>query len=99
VSLRASRRFALFLNQQKGKPSAMEIKARTLKIESTGDFFKGLVKPKIRISGRWLERAGFKAGGRVSIRCVAPGTIELQSLEAVTANDIEAIDRPIVQNH
>jgi hypothetical protein len=66
----------------------MEIKTRTLKIESTGDFFKGLVKPKIRISGLWLERAGFKPGGRVSIKSIAPGIIELHAVEATkeTAN-------------
>ncbi len=31
---------------------------RTLKIEADGDFWKGLIKPKIRIKGHWLERAG-----------------------------------------
>jgi hypothetical protein len=58
-----------------------EIVTRKLKIESTGDFFKGHVKPKIRISGIWLERAGFKPGGRVNLKCVAPGIIEMHAAE------------------
>ena len=37
---------------------------RTLQIEAEGDFFHGLIKPKIRIMGRWLEQAGFRPGGQ-----------------------------------
>ena len=51
---------------------------RTLKIEADGDFWKGLTKPKIRLMGRWLERAGFSPGNRVQVTCVAPGIIELR---------------------
>ena len=76
----------------------MEDKTRSLKIEATGDFFKGLVKPKIRVSGRWLERAGFRPGGRVSLKCVAPGIIKLQAVEALTANSVEVIDQTITSN-
>ena len=50
---------------------------RTLKIESVGDFFYGRVSPKIRISGRWLERAGFKPGHRVEIQVSQPGILTL----------------------
>ena len=57
---------------------------RTLKIEADGDFWKDLIKPKIRLTGRWLEQAGFRPGDRVHIVCVAPGVIELRSLDAVT---------------
>lgn len=46
---------------------------RMLKIEADGDFWKGLIKPKIRLMGRWLERAGFRPGHCVHITCVAPG--------------------------
>jgi hypothetical protein len=53
---------------------------RTLKIESTGDFFNGTVSPKIRLSGRWLERVGFKPGHRVEIQIVQPGTMTLRFL-------------------
>jgi hypothetical protein len=53
--------------------------SRRLKIESDGDAWKGLVKPKIRLTGRWLERAGFKPGEQVQVICVAPGRIELRT--------------------
>jgi len=53
---------------------------RSLKIEATGDFFKGHVKPKIRLTGNWLERAGFAPGHRVQVNCVAPGIMELRTI-------------------
>ena len=52
---------------------------RKLKIEANGDYWKGLIKPKIRLMGNWLERAGFKPGHRVQVTCIAPGVIELRS--------------------
>ena len=52
---------------------------RTLKIEEEGDYFRGHIKPKIRLMGHWLERAGFKPGTRVSVRCLGSGVIELRS--------------------
>ena len=54
---------------------------RTLKIEADGDFWRGLVRPKIRLIGRWLERAGFRPGNRVVVTRVAPGVLELRSTE------------------
>ena len=60
---------------------------RKLKIEADGDFWKGLMKPKIRLVGRWLARAGFQPGNRVHVTCVAPGVIELRSLEVVMVNE------------
>jgi hypothetical protein len=53
---------------------------RTLKIEETGDAWKGVIKPKIRLMGRWLDKAGFKPGSRVQVVCVGPGVIQLRSL-------------------
>ena len=53
---------------------------RSLKIEEDGDFWKEKLTPKIRLKGCWLERAGFKPGNQVSVKCVAPGIIELRSL-------------------
>ena len=41
---------------------------RILKIEAEGDFFRRKVRPKIRLTGQWLERAGFKPGHRVEVR-------------------------------
>jgi len=53
---------------------------RSLKIEAQqGDRWKAVVKPKIRLIGRWLERAGFKPGAQVQVTCIAPGLIELRS--------------------
>lgn len=53
--------------------------SRTLKIEAEGDCFKGKIKPKIRLNGKWLERAGFKPGNRVTVACIEDGIIELRS--------------------
>lgn len=55
---------------------------RTLKIEADGDRWKG-IKPKIRLMGHWLERAGFRPGNRVHVACVAPGMIELRSSDTL----------------
>lgn len=62
-------------------------RVRTLKIEPDGDFFKGLIKPKIRLMGYWLARAGFKPGNRVSITCIAPGVIELRSADVLLVEE------------
>ena len=53
---------------------------RTLKIEATGDFFRGKVKPKIRLCGKWLEAAGFKPGERVELVVAEPGTMTLRCI-------------------
>jgi hypothetical protein len=54
---------------------------RRLKIEEHGDGWQGLLKPKIRLMGRWLEKAGFKPGGHVHIICTGPGVLELRSTD------------------
>lgn len=56
-----------------------EASARSLKIEEAGDTWKGTIKPKIRLMGQWLDKAGFKPGSRVQVVCVAPGVLELRS--------------------
>jgi hypothetical protein len=66
---------------------------RTLKVEADGDSWKGLIKPKIRLMGRWLERAGFSPGNRVHVACLAPGVIELRSLNALTVNEMKQPSR------
>ena len=63
---------------------------RTLKIEADGDFWRGSAKPKIRLMGRWLERAGFSPGGRVRVTCVAPGIIELRFPDAAGVSGTES---------
>ena len=58
------------------------INSRTLKIEEDGDYWKGNIKPKIRLRGCWLARAGFKPGNHVSVKSIAHGIIELRSSDA-----------------
>ena len=60
---------------------------RRLKIEADGDTWKGLIKPKIRLMGRWLERAGFRPGNHVRVISLAPGIIELRCSDALTGNE------------
>jgi hypothetical protein len=55
---------------------------RTLKIEAVGDFASRKIKPRIRLSGHWLELAGFKPGHRVTIYAIKPGELSLQFKEA-----------------
>jgi hypothetical protein len=54
------------------------MKTRSLKIETTGDFCCGKVTPKIRLTGRWLERAGFRPGHRVEVISEQAGTLTLR---------------------
>ena len=54
---------------------------RSLKVEAIGDFSRRKVIPRIRISGKWLEQAGFKPGHRVQILSDQPGTMSLHLLE------------------
>lgn len=53
--------------------------SRTIKIEEDGDRWKGRTKPKIRLCGNWLERAGFRPGNRVTVIPISQGVIELRS--------------------
>ncbi len=70
-------------------PTAIEspLSQRKLKIEAAGDSWKGRIKPKIRLMGRWLERAGFRPGETVLVTCVAPGILELRSSAQPTSNE------------
>jgi cell division inhibitor SulA len=60
-------------------PNQIGTLVRRLKIEAVGDFWKGLVKPKIRLTGNWLARAGFPSGQTVQVICISPGVLELRS--------------------
>lgn len=66
----------------------LKTKIRTLKIEEDGDFWKGDIKPKIRLRGLWLQQAGFQPGTRVSVNCIAHGVLELRSI--LTLDDTSA---------
>ena len=69
------------------RPNKADPFFRRLKIEADGDPWKGLTIPKIRLMGRWLERAGFSLGSHLQVTCVAPGVIELRAPDASTVND------------
>jgi cell division inhibitor SulA len=60
---------------------------RSLQIEADGDRWQGQIKPKIRLTGRWLEAAGFPPGHRVQVTCVAPGLIELRTPGLVSLSE------------
>jgi len=70
-------------SRKPAKPLELHDSIRTLKIEADGDTWKGSIKPKIRLMGCWLERAGFKPSDRVIISYVAPGVLELRYLGPV----------------
>ncbi len=65
------------------------MKARTLKIEAGGDFWRGKVTPKIRLAGQWLERAGFKPGNRVTIQISEPGILTLKFVAEHDNNSLQ----------
>ena len=72
---------------QSSKRVEADLPMRKLKIEATGDFFRGPTIPKIRLMGQWLERAGFTPGERVRVTCVAPGVIELRAPNALLLSE------------
>jgi hypothetical protein len=51
---------------------------RSLKIEERGDPGRRNTFPGIRLIGKWLERAGFKPGGRVHVHLLANGRLQLE---------------------
>ncbi len=65
------------------------VQVRSLAIETTGDFCYDKVIPRIRIAGKWLERAGFKPGHRVQVQLDQPGTLTLRFLELADTNPKE----------
>jgi hypothetical protein len=58
---------------------------RSLKIEADGDGWARKIKPKIRLKGNWLERAGFRPGGRVKVTSVMVGVMEIRSEDMALA--------------
>lgn len=65
---------------------------RTLKIEESGDRWKRQTRPKIRLEGRWLQKAGFPAGNRVTVSLISEGIIELRCGFAGTAPEIRSTE-------
>lgn len=68
---------------------------RKLKIEADGDPWKGLIMPKIRLKGHWLNRAGFRPGSHVQVTRVSPGVIELRSLASPVNETKQAASEPL----
>ena len=58
------------------------LKTRMLKIEDGDPLVGKRISSKIRLKGQWLEQAGFRPGGRVSVKFIGPGAIELRSDQA-----------------
>lgn len=54
---------------------------RTLKIEAVGDFAGNKVQPRIRLTGKWLQNAGFRPGHKVEIFSSKPGELSLRFKE------------------
>ena len=79
-------------------PSTPCPSSRTLKIEAEGDFAAKRVKPKIRLMGRWLKKAGFSPGGRVQVLWVGPGILELRTTSPQSPRQAGAVtlDQPNV---
>jgi hypothetical protein len=76
------------LDRQKARPSSPSpsVARRTLKIESLGDPWRGNVFAGIRLRGRWLVKAGFNPGQRVSVLVTSPGSLQLRVVpESATA--------------
>ena len=55
------------------------MKARSIKIEMAGDFFRRKTYSKIRLQGQWLAKLGFPPGGRVVVVPGASGEITLRA--------------------
>jgi hypothetical protein len=60
---------------------------RTLQIETVGDFAARKIKPLIRLTGRWLEKAGFKPGDRVEVSQTKAGELVLQAQATATERE------------
>ncbi len=67
---------------QPGDQGRQAPRPRILKIEETGDFYASKVRPRIRLSGRWLEGAGFRPGHRVQIDWIEDGVLALRFIKA-----------------
>lgn len=59
---------------------------RSLKIEAIGDIAYRKIKPRIRLSGQWLEKAGFRPGHRATIHVPRPGELTLRFEEQMPAS-------------
>ena len=68
---------------------ARTMRSRILTIEKIGDSCAGKVRPRIRLAGRWLEKAGFKPGHRVQVEWIDDGVISLRLIHGSEAEGSE----------
>lgn len=59
---------------------------RRIKVEAQGDRSWKRIKPKIRLMGNWLQRAGFPPGTHVVVRPISSGIVELRAESTPTSN-------------
>ena len=67
---------------------------RTLKIEEAireTKYHRESVVPKVRLSGKWLQAAGFKPGAHLELTVISRGVIELRVCEPVPASSPETL--------
>ena len=69
-------------------------KARTLKVELSGDVFRQKTFPKIRLQGKWLEQLGFKPNGRVRIVPTIEGELLLKFVDEEAGTSLQLNDKP-----
>ena len=54
---------------------------RKLKVEEVGDFWRKNTKPRIRLSGKWMMKAGILPNNYVKVSNPQPGMLVLQLVE------------------
>jgi Toxin SymE, type I toxin-antitoxin system len=79
--LKSSHESSIPSTAQSGGNGRRALRPRILKIEEDGDFYASKVRPRIRLSGRWLERAGFRPGHRVQVDWIEDGVLALHFIE------------------
>jgi hypothetical protein len=71
-----------------------ETRERVLKIEAIGDLWSRGIKPKIRLCGLWLERAGFKPGHKVRVISARRGELTLRCEEPPVSPNSDKYEIP-----
>lgn len=54
---------------------------RILKVEEVGDFWRKNTKPRIRLKGKWMIKAGILPNNYVQVSNPQPGVLILQMVE------------------
>ena len=77
------------MNEPKALDGPQASKAMKLRIEATGDFAAGKVKPQIRLKGLWLADAGFQPGKDVQVSVLKEGLLKLEVFEEASPAELE----------